>query len=52
MLGVGSVVDLCSDLRPARLERVGHVLEEDQPEHDVLVLSRIHVAAELVCRRP
>ena len=34
------------------LEGVGDVLQEDQPEHDVLVLGGVHVAAELVGRRP
>ena len=33
-----------------RLERVGHVLEEDQPEHHVLVLGRFHVAARRIHR--
>jgi len=30
------------------LEGVGDVLEEDQPERDVLVLARVHVPAHLV----
>ena len=34
------------------LERVGDVLQEDQPEHDVLVLRRVHVVAELVGGEP
>ena len=34
------------------LEGVGDVLEEDQPEHDVLVLGGVHVPAELVCGGP
>ena len=32
------------------LEGVGDVLEKDQPQHDGLVLGRIHVVAELVGR--
>jgi hypothetical protein len=36
----------------ALLEGVGDVLEEDQPEHDVLVLGRVHVVAQHVGRRP
>jgi len=31
-----------------RLERVGYVLEEDETEHDVLVLSRVHVIAQSI----
>ena len=34
------------------LEGVGDVLQKNQPEHDVLVLGRIHVVAELVSRQP
>jgi hypothetical protein len=34
------------------LESVGDVLEEDQSEHDVLVLGRVHVVAELVGSLP
>ncbi len=34
------------------LEGVGDVLEEDQPEDDVLVLTRIHRAAQRVRSRP
>ena len=34
------------------LEGVGDVLEEDQSEHNVLVLGGIHVVAELVGRQP
>lgn len=36
----------------ASLERVRDVLQEDEAEHDVLVLSGVHVAAELVGGRP
>ena len=39
---------LRDELRVHVLERVGDVLEEDQAEHDVLVLGRVHVVAELV----
>jgi hypothetical protein len=34
------------------LEAVGDVLEEDQPEGDVLVVGRLHVAAQLVGGEP
>jgi hypothetical protein len=34
------------------LERVGDVLEEDQAQHDVLVLGRIHVRAQRVGSLP
>src|SRR5690606_39067283 len=34
------------------LESVGNVLEEDQPEDDVLVLRRVHRAAERVGHLP
>jgi hypothetical protein len=35
-----------------RLECVGNVFEEDQPEHDMLVLGRIHVVAQRVSGLP
>src|SRR5690606_13161768 len=35
-------------LRVARLEGVGDVLEEDQAQRDVLVVAGFHVAAQLV----
>ena len=31
-----------------RLERVGNVLEKDQPQDDVLVLGRVHVVAQRI----
>ena len=33
-------------------ERIGNIFQEDQPQHHVLVLRRIHVAAQLVRCRP
>jgi hypothetical protein len=33
-------------------EAVGNVFEENEPEDDVVVLRRIHVAAELVGGEP
>jgi len=33
-------------------EGVGNVLEEDEPEYDMLVLGRVQVVAELVRRQP
>jgi len=35
-----------------RLERIRNVFEEDQAEHDMLVLGRIHVVAQRVSRLP
>jgi hypothetical protein len=34
------------------LERIGDVLQENQAEHDVLILRRVHVVAELVGSEP
>ena len=34
------------------LEGIGEVHEEDQAEHDMLILSRVHVVAQRVGRRP
>ena len=34
------------------LEGIGNVLEEDEAEHDVLVLGGVHVPAELVGGSP
>ena len=46
VLGLGVVVDGQPVVHLH--ERIGDVLEEDQPEHDVLVLRRVHGAAQLV----
>lgn len=35
-----------------RFERVGNVLEENQPKNDVLVFRRIHVVAKRICCSP
>ena len=53
VLGVGALVDLLGE-EPCvlLLEGVGDVLQEDQPEDDVLVLGGVHVVAELVGRLP
>ena len=40
------------ELGPVFLEGVGDVFEEDEPEDDVLVLSRIHVVPQLVRSEP
>src|SRR5208282_5405895 len=48
----GSGVRLLLDLVVPLLEGVGDVLEEDQPEGDVLVLASVHVPAHLVRRGP
>src|SRR5207247_11026251 len=34
------------------LEGVGDVLQEDQAEHDVLVLGRVHMPSEFIGRSP
>ena len=47
-----SASELGADLVAALGERVGDVLEEDQAEHEVLVLGGVHRAAELVGRPP
>ena len=45
VLRVGALRLLRFELRVLRLEGVGDVLEEDQAEHDVLVLGGIHATA-------
>ena len=50
ILGIGQLFPgQCGSLG---LEGVGDVFEEDQPECDMLVVGRLHVAAQLVRRRP
>src|SRR6266498_1505750 len=34
------------------LKRVRDVLQEDQPENDMLVLGRVQIAAQLICCQP
>ena len=46
VLGVGPLGPLALQLGVLLLERVGDVLEEDQAEHDVLVLGGVHVVAQ------
>ena len=46
------VVDQTGQLVVADHEGVGDVLEEDQPEDDVLVLGGVHLPAELIGRVP
>ena len=48
----GLVINETGELVPADLERVRHVLQEDQAQHHVLVDGRIHLAAQLVGRIP
>ena len=52
IFGVGPFVLGCQKLLVHLLERVGDVLQEDQPQDDVLILRRIHVVAELVGGEP
>ena len=44
ILRIGALVALGLELGVLRLEGVRDVLQEDQAEHDVLVLGRVHVA--------
>ena len=50
--GVGTLGLLRDELGVLGLERVRDVLEEDQPEDDVLVLGRVHVVAQRVGHLP
>ncbi len=54
VLGVraGAVTLTGDQLCAVLLAGVGNVLEEDQPEDNVLVFSGVHVAAQLVGREP
>ena len=52
VLGVGALRLLGVELGVLLLEGVGDVLEEDQAEDDVLVLGRVHVAAQRVGHLP
>ena len=52
VLGVGPVGPLGFKFGVLRLKGVGDVLEEDQPQDDMLVLRRVHVVAQRVGRRP
>ncbi len=45
-------LELGFELFTARLERIGDVLEEEQPEDDVLVLSGVNLSTQGVCRFP
>ena len=52
ILGVGALRLLGDELGVMLLEGVGDVLEEDQPEDDVLVLGGVHAAAQRVGHPP
>ena len=52
IFGIGPFAHFGQQLLMPLFEGVGDVLEEDQPQHDVLVLGRIHVVAELVSGQP
>ena len=52
VVGVGALVALGLELRAGLLEGIGDVLEEDEPEHDVLVLAGVHAAAQCVGHLP
>ena len=50
VLGIGQF--LREQHRPLCLESIRNVFEEDEPQGDVLVVGGLHVAAELIGRRP
>ena len=52
VFGIGAVFDLPLQLRVCLFKGVGDVLEKDQTEDDVLVLSSVHVAAQCVGHLP
>ena len=52
VLRVRAFVDLRFQLRACLLKGVGDVLQEDQPQHDVLVLGGVHAAAQGVGHPP
>jgi hypothetical protein len=51
-IGSGVITFASEQLGVMLFEAVGNVFEEDRPEDDVLVLRRIHVAAQLVGSEP
>ena len=52
VLGVGALRLQGDQLNMTLIKGVGDVLEEHQAEHDMLVLSGVHVPPQLVRRRP
>src|SRR5215813_9903803 len=52
VLRIGTLRLLRFELRVLRFEGVGDVLEEDQAEHDVLVLGGVHATAQRVGHLP
>lgn len=52
VFGIGPVAHFGEQLLMPLLEGVGDVFQKDQPEHDVLVLGRLHVVAQLVGGEP
>ena len=51
-VGAFVVANACQQLGALLFEAVGNVLQEDQPEHHMLVLGRVHIVAQLVGREP
>ncbi len=52
VLGVGTQVALGLEASAVGLKSVGDVLEEDKPQHDMLILGGVHGAAQGVSGRP
>src|SRR5687768_9734015 len=52
VFGVGAFTTLGLKRRMLLLERIGDVLEEDESEHNMFVLGRVHVVAERVRHLP
>jgi hypothetical protein len=52
ILGIGAFRALGFEMSVLLLEGVGDVLEEDEAEHDMLVLGCVHAAAQSVSHLP
>ena len=52
LCGGAFLLQLGQKFEATSVESIGHIFEENQTEDDVLVLGRIHGAAQLVSRLP
>ncbi|CAN5721490.1 hypothetical protein BH23CHL3_BH23CHL3_06470 [soil metagenome] len=52
VLGIGALVRFRLEVAVSLIEGVGDVLEEDQPQNDVLVFGGVHVTAERISSPP